>query len=590
MPGQSRPRLLPTLLLGVVYLVLAIGALKLTRFNGGVAFISVANAALLARLMTLPSRRWLAPLAVCAVAGAVATARVGLGPMAALPMIPMNIGEVVIAAVLLHHAGGRADGMGSRASLPWFLVIAGVVAPAISAFGGGAVATALGADSYWHNSFNWYAGHALGLLTFTPLAVYLFRRDVRHSMAEAPPAKVAEAVVLAMLIAVVTAFAFAQDDLPLLFLPMLPVILATFRLGRLGAAASIVLLGAIGGFLTVSGHGPIGLMHGSVGHRVQFLQFYLACTVVTILPISAELARRARLYRRLHDSEARYRLLTENSTDIILNLDTDGCIRFASPSIQQIGGYDPVSVIGRPVVDLIEPSDVPEVVGAHRAALADPGRTVVVEYRAGDGSGESRWFETHMRAVVDADGLVTGVVSAIRDVGHRKAVERRLTHAAMTDGLTGIANRTAFDAQFGLAIEAAGADGFGCVAIFDLDHFKGVNDRYGHAAGDAVLRAFAQLARGKMRDKDFVARFGGEEFAVILPGATLEQARLVCDRLRAAVASAPIVVGETWIEVTVSGGVARYDGSVLTAAALAAADAALYEAKRAGRDRLRLAA
>ena len=574
----------------MVYVVLAIGALKLTRFNGGVAFISVANAALLARLLTLPSRLWPAPLAVCAVAGAVATASVGLGPMAALPMIPTNIGEVLIAGLILHHAGGRAGGLGSRAALPWFLVVAGLLAPAISAFGGGAVATAFGADTYWHNWFNWYAGHALGLLTFTPLAVYLFRHDARDSMAEAPPAKVAEAVALATLVAVVTAFAFAQDAMPLLFLPMLPVILATFRLGRLGAAASIVFLVMIGGFLTVSGHGPIGLMHGSVGHRVQFLQFYLACTVITILPISAELARRARLYRRLHDSEARYRLLTENSTDIILNLDIDGRIRFASPSIQQIGGYDPVSVIGRPAVDLIEQCDVQEVVAAHRAALVDPGRTVVVEYRARDGSGESRWFETHTRAVVDGDGRVTGVVSAIRDVGHRKAVERRLSHAAMTDGLTGIANRAAFDAQLTLAIEAAGADGFGCVAIFDLDHFKGVNDRHGHAAGDAVLRLFAELARGKMRDKDFVARFGGEEFAVILPGATLEQARLVCDRLRIAVGSAPIVVGETRIGVTVSGGVARYDGAVTEAAALAAADAALYEAKRSGRNRMRLAA
>lgn len=589
MLARFRP-CLSTVLLGIVYLLLAAAALKLTRFQGGVAFISIANAALLAHLLVLRRENWVPSLAVCAVASAIATAWVGLGPLAALPMTVANIGEVLIAAAILHRVSAQHGGLGSYAPLAWFLLAAGVVAPAVGAFGGAAVAATLGADTYWRNWANWFAGHALGALTFTPVIVYILRGDAREWARVVRPAAAAEATVLTLLVAAVSAVVFAQDTMPLLFVPMLPIILATFRIGRLAAAASVVLLAVIGGWLTITGHGPIGLLQVSFGQRVQFLQLYLASTVLTILPVGAELARRAALYKRLHDSEARYRLLTENSTDIVLNIDVAGRIRFASPSIRQLGGHDPDAVVGRAAIDLVEPDDAPAVIRAHHAALADPTRTIIVEYRARGASGETRWFEAHTRAVTDEAGEVTGVVSAIRDVGHRKSVERRLSHAALTDPLTGIANRRAFDAQLDRAVEMAGAAGFGCVALFDLDHFKGVNDRHGHAAGDAVLRAFADLVRGRMRDMDFIARVGGEEFAVILPGTAPEQARFICDRLRATLAATPVVVGEASIAVTVSGGVARYDGAMVPAALLAAADAALYEAKRAGRDRMRLAA
>lgn len=588
MSARPQQRLASTILLSLVYLALSVAAIRLTRFHGGVAFVSVANAALLARLLTLRMQHWTGPVVGCAIAGAVATAWVGLGPAAALPMVPMNIGEALIAAALLQRASGR--GLGSHAPLPWFLLAAGVVAPAASAFGGAWIATIFGADTYWHNWLNWYAGHALGAVTFTPVAVYTLRGDAKTWAAVARPAAAAEAAGLAALVIATSVAVFAQDAMPVLFLPLLPIILATFRLGRLAAAVSIVLLALISGTFTILGHGPIALLHGAFGGRVQFLQFYLACTVVTILPISAELARRASLYRRLHESEARYRLLTENSTDIVLNLDVEGRIRFASPSIRQIGGYDPADVHGRAAIELIDPADAPAVVRAHRDALADPATTMIVEYRARAASGDLRWFETHTRAVLDESGQVTGVVSAVRDVGHWKAVERRLSDAAMTDRLTGISNRAAFDAQLELTIAGAGPDHAGCLALFDLDRFKRVNDRHGHAAGDLVLRRFAELARARMRDVDFLARYGGEEFAVILPGASPEQARMACDRLRADLARTPFNVGAAVIHLTVSGGVTAYRSGISPSALLGAADTALYQAKRSGRDQMRLTA
>lgn len=590
MSFAPRPAHGSAVILGIGYFALAAAAISLTRFHGGVAFISIANAALLARLLTLRPTHWRPYLVACAIAGAAVTWLVGLGAAAAAPMAALNTGEAVLAAWLLHHVGRDRDQLGSQASLTWFLAAAGVIAPAASAFGAAGVATALGGDTYAGNWLAWFTGHSLGIITFTPVATYMMRGDPRRWLDTSRPAQLVEGAAHLLLITAISAYVFAQDSKPLLFLPMLPIILAVFRSNRLTAAISVVILALIGGGITISGHGPISLLGGSTAMHIQFLQFYLACTVLTVLPVSAELARRESLYRRLHDSEARYRLLAENSTDIMLNLDVAGRIRFASPAIRQIGGYAPEDVIGRDATELVDPADVARVTTAHRQALADPTRTFIVEYRATTMRGETRWFETHTRAVLDDQGGVTGTVSVVRDVNHRKTVEDRLEHAAMTDPLTNIANRRAFDSRLDTVIERTDSDGAGCVAIFDLDHFKLVNDRFGHAAGDLVLQRFAEIARERMREKDLVARIGGEEFAVILPGATMDQALLVCDRLRAAVASATVVVATGSIGMTVSGGVAAYDAASIAEHVMAQADAALYRAKLAGRDRLALAA
>ncbi len=576
--------------LGLAYLALSSAAIGLTRFHDGVAFISVANSVLLARLLTLRNNRWVPSMIACALAGAIATSLLGLGLAAALPMAGVNVGEAVISAMLLDRVVAHRGGLGSEAPLGWLLLIAGLVAPAVSAFGGAAVATALGSDSYGNNWLNWFAGHALGALTFTPVAVYTLRGDASKWFKASGAWIRAEAVAHLGMVTGVCVAVFAQSAHPLLFLPMLPIMLATFRIGRLAAAVSVVILAVTGGAFTLAGYGPISLIAGSIGMRVQFVQFYLACTVVMVLPAAAELSRRSSLFRRLYDSEARYRLLTENSTDIVLNLDVNGQIRFASPAIRQIGGYGPEDVIGRNAAELAESADVARVAAAHVEALRNPTMTITVEFRARTALGELRWFETQTRAVIADDGAVTGVVSAVRDVAHRKELEQRLEHAALTDKLTGIANRRAFDEQLDLTIDHAAEDGGGCVALFDLDHFKRVNDLHGHAAGDAVLRRFAEIARGRLREHDLIARYGGEEFAIILPGASLEQARIVCDRLRTAVSDAVIEMGGCEIRVTVSGGVSQYGATSAARTVMADADAALYNAKLSGRDRLGMAA
>ncbi|MDR9391820.1 MAG: GGDEF domain-containing protein [Trueperaceae bacterium] len=173
-----------------------------------------------------------------------------------------------------------------------------------------------------------------------------------------------------------------------------------------------------------------------------------------------------------------------------------------------------------------------------------------------------------------------------------RADRRRFRTDALHDALTGLGNRRAADDA--LARERARADRHAtplAVAALDLDHFKAINDRYGHPAGDAVLCAFAALAAEHLRDTDELFRVGGEEFLALLPATDARDAHAVLDRLRAVVAATPIdLPGDGTTPLTTSVGVAVLQpGAGAPGDLVAAADAALYDAKRAGRDRVVLA-
>jgi diguanylate cyclase (GGDEF)-like protein len=159
----------------------------------------------------------------------------------------------------------------------------------------------------------------------------------------------------------------------------------------------------------------------------------------------------------------------------------------------------------------------------------------------------------------------------------------------MTDPLTGLANRRAFREAAQRRLQQSETRPADCIALFDIDHFKRVNDRHGHDAGDEVLRVFARIAANAVRVGDLIARLGGEEFAVIFPSTSIDLALRICERLRAEVAKARIRVGDAPIQVTVSGGVAILGPEGLDHA-LKKADQALYHAKDGGRDQLALAA
>ena len=571
---------------GIAYGGAAALSIMVGRIDSGVAFLWFATALLIARLTTASRRRWPMIVGVSAIGSALASGLIGVGWVAAGPLAVVNTGEAVLSALLLRRLTGEGDPLKSLAWMVQFVVAVGLVGPIVGA--SGAAATMAWAVGYEPSAtaVRWFIGHSLGAITFTPVLLLGFAMKWRQWRRWDAP-KTLEGMLLIGVVLSVTLFVFMNSDVPLLFAPILPIILATFRVGRIAAALSVVVVAIVGGIFTARGFGPVALIDAGTGVRLQFFQFYLATTVLTVLPIAADLANRRRVFRELRESEARYRLVTDHSTDVVLNVDLGGRIRFASPSITALAGLRPEEMVGREALDLVDPEHRGEVAQAHIAALATPSQTFTVEYMVPLPSGERRWFETNTRAVIDDDGHATGVVSAIRDISNRKEVEDRLSAAALTDVLTALPNRRAFFAAFERRL-AAGEPG--CVAMLDLDHFKRVNDRHGHAAGDAVLRRFAEIASGRLRDGDMLARLGGEEFGVLLPGAGPEQARAVLDRIREAMSVARIEFDGVACLVTLSGGVARYTGDSAPAVAMRAADLALYRAKADGRDRLAIAA
>ncbi|MBX7483584.1 GGDEF domain-containing protein [Qipengyuania qiaonensis] len=179
-----------------------------------------------------------------------------------------------------------------------------------------------------------------------------------------------------------------------------------------------------------------------------------------------------------------------------------------------------------------------------------------------------------------------------RALAAENAARRELQRVASTDMLTALPNRRSFMEALERSIARAEADPTRTlsVAIFDIDHFKRINDRFGHPAGDAVIREVGVRALSALRKRDLVGRIGGEEFAVILPRADMETARIVCERLREAIAGSPVVACDSIIPFTASIGIAEFQAGDEIDHLMARADAALYDAKTGGRNQVRLAA
>ena len=583
----SRP-----LLIGLVYFVVATATIATTRFGGGVAWIWIANAFLVAELQQRPRRQWRSSLIACGIASFIATASVGTGVLAALPFMVINLGESVIGALLLRHLSPSARPLETLGGVFAFIFAVGIVAPLATAPLGAAtvVLTVPGMD-FTANCLRWFAGHALGALAFTPLFVLILGGDLRRWLRSLTVASATEAVLVLGSILAISLVVFSQNRLPLLFLPTLPLMVALFRIGAFGGSLGVVIIAVVGAVATAEGVTPLHFIDGTEGDRFQFLQFYVAVLVLISLPVAADLSQRTALLGRLRESEARYRLLAEHSSDIVLNLDVEGRMRFVSKSVETLGGYNAEEMLGQKASEFVHPDDRGIVVGAHASAFGVPGHLQIIEHRVVAADGSVVWVEASIQALVDEAGEPQGLVSALRDISHRRGREQELVRQASTDPLTGLLNRRGFFAGVDSLLRAQGDAPRACFALFDIDHFKKVNDSHGHTAGDHVLEEFSRIARLIVRDDDLVGRLGGEEFGILLKGASFDHAVMVCDRLRTTLASQLIRSPDgNAIWVTVSAGVVPIEPRMTREHLYRRADEALYRAKAAGRNQIGLAA
>lgn len=200
---------------------------------------------------------------------------------------------------------------------------------------------------------------------------------------------------------------------------------------------------------------------------------------------------------------------------------------------------------------------------------------------------DGRTLERHSSALWGASRHYLGRVWFFRDISARKRAEEALREMSQTDPLTGVANRRHFFLRAGEELSRARRYGRDLsIVMLDLDHFKRVNDRWGHAAGDRVLKMLCVVCMRILRQADLMARVGGEEFAVVVPDTNLDGATLLAERVRLAVADQALAEGGDMIRVTLSAGVSALAPTDSTVDdVLKRADQALYSAKAAGRNR-----
>ena len=206
-------------------------------------------------------------------------------------------------------------------------------------------------------------------------------------------------------------------------------------------------------------------------------------------------------------------------------------------------------------------------------------------------TGQERVFTAELAAITVDYGGAHAVLIALNDISQRKEMEAELFRQASTDALTGISNRRYFQNQAEQEVRRARRFARDMtVMMIDIDHFKLINDTYGHAAGDAIIQGIVKRALEALRQSDSIGRIGGEEFAVILPETALESAREVAERLRLHIQEKPIIGRHEAVTCTVSIGLAQLsarDGGIEDL--LHRADTALYVAKNKGRNRVEIA-
>lgn len=293
--------------------------------------------------------------------------------------------------------------------------------------------------------------------------------------------------------------------------------------------------------------------------------------------------------RALQESEARLRTVADALPMRVAYIDAAERYRFNNLAYERGFGRPREELYGQSVRDLLGDAAYKAVEPHIRTALRGESVTFQSEMAS---AGSYVCYEAHYIPQWDADGgKVLGFHAVISDITRQKLEERRLTELARVDSLTGLVNRAGFQLRVAEAMQRSRTTGTLMALMYlDIDRFKQINDRFGHDAGDALLRAFAGRLTQSLRSTDTVARLGGDEFTVIMEGLPRpEVADIVANKI-VQVMSTPFKLGQQTLDVTTSIGLAFYQGDATSVEALIKqADVMLYQAKGAGRNNVQVA-
>lgn len=584
------------LALGLAYLGLSSASLALSRGSDGGAIIWGPSGLLLATLLVVPRNRLWWFIGAAAFASMASNMGAGFAPLLAAGFTLANMLEALIATLIVRRRNGSRVSFVDPAGLGRFFV-ASLIGSAISA------AVAALANAPWSMQFasSWFATVWLGMLIVAPLLVTLVELAIDRRRNTGSYA-IVDLIVVLLLTTGISVGTFFQNSYPIFFLPVIVLLIGVLRCGALGAVFGMIVVSSIGSLALSLGSGPLTLMPATHDSKVLFFQCYLLALFASTLPMAALLAGRDRLRVDLAERIRLLSLAEETAHIGHWRIDVAKKKIFWSPEIFRIHG--------------LEPGLAPTMEGALNGYHVDDRETVATIVRTALSSGGPFEFSARLvwpdgtirhvfsrgeRDLSPADDAVAlfGLLQDVTDQTEARRIlqeardaaeraERNAVALAETDVLTGLANRRKIIQQLQTELGIARRDGSAlAVAIFDIDHFKAVNDLYGHAVGDDVLRRVAQTAGGALRGTDRIGRYGGEEFVLVLPQASPEIAARIAERVRVAVEQDGVTTDQP--SVTISLGVASFRGEPSAEEILERADIALYEAKNGGRNKYRLA-
>lgn len=325
--------------------------------------------------------------------------------------------------------------------------------------------------------------------------------------------------------------------------------------------------------------------NGKIYERIS-LPYKVNGKIVGRVWYSRDVTQQKEYEKQILENEKKYRELLESVNSIVLRWTPDGKITFINSFGEMFFKYEKGELIGKNIMETIVPKK--EITGRNLEKLMknivkNPEKFVYNENENITKDGERVWIYWTNKPIFDENKNLVEILSIGTDITERKSFEKRLEKLATTDLLTGLYNRRKFEESLIREIEEAKRYGKTfSIILLDIDFFKEINDTYGHQVGDYILQTIAKLIKKLLRRTDIVARWGGEEFVIILPNGKMKGAFQLAERIRKTVESTKFPIEK---KCTVSLGVTEYQPNDTPHSLLKRADLALYAAKQNGRNR-----
>ncbi|MXO47677.1 diguanylate cyclase [Erythrobacter vulgaris] len=575
------------MLFGIAWLVCAHIALELTQGADGIAAVWPPSGIFIAALLFFDRKRRLMTAAWVAAASMASNMWAGSGFLATTGYTVANLVEGYLVYLIM---GGSHSARHSLAH-PWHMArfgFAAILAGVASAL----MAGVLSGNLAFAFLSSWFSTVTLGMLIVTP--VILFIATDGPNRRELVSLK---SLWTMMVVTILSVAAFGQAGIPLTFLPVMAIAIATATLRLSGAAVALVIVAAVGSILTAAGAGPVSLFFGTTEEQVLFFQVYLVALLASSMPLAYLLSQRESDLATIAGNAARLEAAERAAKVGHWRFGpADNSVHWSREALRICGFEGNVQPSFEQWVSLHLPDDR-ERVRSFIVEATTHGLPFAFESRIERAQGDVVHIDCRGDVETDHQGRVTALFGTMLDVTDRAETMRQLELAraraereaaevrllAATDPLTGMPNRRCILANLAEAMDSAQLRNTPLsLAMIDIDHFKAVNDKFGHGYGDQVIRKIADILCDEARDRDSVGRLGGEEFLFVFPGRKADELDERCIAIKKRLAD---VEWDQEHDVTLSIGLAQLCAGWDERDLMRAADEALYDAKDAGRNR-----